>query len=168
MDKPIKGGYFHLREMYYSPAYLSLNAPALKILNFLLDKRQTESKKGASKRSHGKRLPQFINAENISLPYSELEKKYGIKRQTTARAFDELLEKGFIEIRHHGGMCQHDKTAYAVPPAVDKWQQWKPGMKPFASRQRDVRRGYQGKKTGVIAQSSRTNCDPSTRAKCDP
>ena len=147
MNKPKLGGSYIERELYQSKAFMSLKAFSVKLLILFFDKRKRESRTQAKDKKGNRRMPKFINLGNIAMPYAEIEKKYGIKRQTITRAIDDLLAKGFIEIRHHGGCCQHDKTIYAL---VDSWMLWTPSTAPFSVRQRDVRRGYQGKKVGAV------------------
>ena len=94
-----KGGTFIERELYQSEAFMSLRRTfSPKLLLLFLDKRMREPKRDAKDRKGNIRKPKFINLDNINMPYSELEKKYGVSRQTITRAIDELLEKGFIEI----------------------------------------------------------------------
>lgn len=147
MNKLKLGGSYIERELYQSKAFMSLKAFSVKLLILFFDKRMRESRTQAKDKKGIKRVPKFINLDNIAMPYAEIEKKYGIKRQTITRAIDDLLAKGFIEIRHHGGCCQHDKTIYAL---VDNWMLWTPSTAPFSVRQRDIRRGYQGQKVGAV------------------
>jgi hypothetical protein len=145
-----KGGTFIERELYQSEAFNSLGKVAIKVLIAFMDKRMREKTSMARDKKNLKRKPKFINLDSISLTYGELEKKYGILRQSATRAFDELLAKGFIEIRHQGGAYKHDKSVYAL---VDKWMFWRKGAPPFSERKKDaVHRGYQGdrRKSNVI------------------
>jgi|GEM_PF-901271 hypothetical protein len=136
-----KGGTFIERELYQSEAFMSLRrAFSVQLLILFLDKRIRESTGKAKDRKGRRRELKFVNLDNINMPYSELEKKYGVPRQTITRALDEILSKGFIEIQYQGGAYHHDKSVYAL---VDKWMMWKPGMAPFSIRQPDVKRGYQ-------------------------
>ncbi len=144
MRKFKKGGFYIERELYQSEVFNSLGGVALRVLFAFLDKRKRENASKAVDRKRVRRKAKFINLDNIILTYGELEKKYGVIRQSATRAIDELLAKGFIEIRHHGGACKHDKTVYAL---VDKWLLWTKNSAPFSVRQKDsVHRGYQGKK----------------------
>ena len=141
------GGIYIERELYQSAAFNSLGRVALRVLIAFLDKRMREKKGEARDKKGNKRKPKFINLDRIYLTYGELEKKYGINPQSVTRAIDELLAKGFIEIRHQGGAYKHDKTRYAL---VDKWMLWNKDSTPFSVRQKDsVHRGYQGNKKKV-------------------
>lgn len=68
---------------------------------------------------------------------------YGISQKRVARAIDELLAKGFIEIINPGGLYDKDKAIYGL---TDDYRKWRPGDPPMRTRSRDVQRGYQGKK----------------------
>jgi hypothetical protein len=144
MVKNKKGGTYIKRELYQSEVFNSLNKIALRVLIAFLDKRMRERKSVAKDKKGTPRPPEFVNLDRITLTYGELEKKYWIKPQSATRAIDELLAKGFIEIKHQGGAYNHDKSVYAL---VDKWMLWKKDSEPFSVRRKDpVRRGYQGKK----------------------
>jgi hypothetical protein len=144
MGKIKNGGIYIERELYQSEAFNSLGRVALRVLIAFLDKRMREKASEARDKKGNKRKPKFINLDNITLTYGELEKKYGVQSQSVTRAIDELLAKGFIEIRKPGGAYKHDKTIYAL---VDNWMLWKKGSEPFSVRKKDtVHRGYQGNK----------------------
>ena len=141
MKKIKNGGIYIERELYQSEVFNSLGGVAIRVLIAFLDKRKRETTSEARDKKGNKRKPKFINLDNITLTYGELEKKYAVKPQSTTRAIDELLAKGFIEIRHQGGACKHDKTVYAL---VDKWMLWSKNTLPFCERKKDrVHRGYQ-------------------------
>jgi len=144
MNGSKNGGTFIERELYQSEVFNSLSGVTLRVLIAFLDKRIREKISKAKDRKNVKRKPKFINLDRITLTYGELEKKYGVIRQSATRAIDELLAKGFIEIQHQGGAYRHDKSVYAL---VDKWMFWRKGAPPFSKRKKDaVRRGYQGNK----------------------
>jgi hypothetical protein len=96
----------------------------------------------------GKKKTTWID-DNLTMTYLELEKTYGVTRPRIVRAIDELLAKGFIEIRHHGGICQKDKSIYAMS---DNYLIWTPGVV-FSKREYDLKRGYQGKKTKLAHEN---------------
>ena len=107
---------------------------ALRVLIAFLDKRVKENSGRARDKRGNKRKPKFINLDKIYLTYGELEKKYWIIPQSATRAIDDLLAKGFIEIKHKGGAYKHDKTRYAL---VDNWMLWRKNSSPFSVRQID-------------------------------
>jgi hypothetical protein len=136
-------GTFIYRELFTSKAFLSLRGFAPQLLILFLSKR----KRNVVKDKKGKKKTIWID-DNINMTYIELEKKYGVSRPRIVRAIDALLAKGFIEIRHHGGVCQKDKTIYAMS---EKYLLWSPGVV-FEQRQYDLKRGYQGKKNKTNAR----------------
>ena len=71
--------------------------------------------------------------------YRQAEKKYGITQPRLSRAFDQLLEKGFITCKYQGGGYKQDKSLYALS---ENWRLWKTGMI-FEQRKKDtVQRGF--------------------------
>jgi len=116
------------------------------LLLALLDARQTNPafKKFVQK---GFRADRFIDLDKITMPYTKLQAVYGIPRQSIPRALDELLAKGFVEIKHAGGAGEHDMTVYAL---IEDYLRWTKG-KVFRQRQRDVHRGWQGRFLGVVS-----------------
>ncbi len=67
-----------------------------------------------------------VDDNRFTLTYKELE-NYNITHSLAVRAFDELLEKGFIKKTNPGGAYKQDKAVYAL---TDDWQTWKPGNDP--------------------------------------
>ena len=153
MSKNRAGGFYWGRNVYQSEAFLSLGKNAMKMLIALFDVRIFEKRSKARDRKGGKRKPICLNLNSLEMPYSILETKYRINQQGIVRSKNELLAKGFIKITHEGGLGEHDKAKYAL---IDDFLKWKPGMKPFRLRQRDVRRGYQGKGLGAVKNKIRS------------
>lgn len=138
------GGFFFEREMYQSPAFLSLTKNGMKALVALLDGRDMKnvSPKGQRK------IFKCMNPDNLRLPYGLLEKTYRIPRGRIPAAIDELMSKGFMERKHGGGAAKHDLAKYALS---GKWRFWVRGAKPFQVRERREHHGYQGRRLGAIA-----------------
>ncbi len=139
MGKIKKGGFYWERELYQSDAFLSLTKNAMKIIIAFLDNRKAiknNSRKGKRKKY------EFSNLDNLKLPYALFEKTYKISRSNIPKALDDLLEKGFLKIIYRGGCCQHDGSRYALS---DNYLLWRPGVKPFETRPKRVRKGYQGR-----------------------
>jgi hypothetical protein len=153
MSKRIAGGFYWERSVYQSEAFLSLGKNAMKFLIALFDVRIFEKRSKAKDRKGVERKPICINKDKLEMPYLTLQKKYKMNQQGIVRAKDVLLEKGFIKVTHEGGLGEHDKATYAL---VDDYLKWKPGMKPIRSRNRDVRRGYQGKDLGAVKSKTRS------------
>lgn len=125
------------RSMFESPAWLALNGTEKSILVFFLAKRNIH------KQTH-----ECLNCDTLTLTYTELERKYGIRKDRTVRAIDGLLAKGFIRIQHKGGLGKHSKTIYALS---ENWRSWKPqqGLV-FETRKKAKRKGWQGRQLGHL------------------
>lgn len=90
------------------------------------------------------------NPNDLTMTYKELENgPFNFTKPRITRAIDELLAKGFITIVDPGGAYRKHKAVYALS---DLWQQWKPGIKPFNKRIRDVKRGFQGQRKGAVSK----------------
>jgi hypothetical protein len=140
-----KGGLFMERELYQSDAFLDLHKNAMTLLIALMDARKRESPSRAKDKKGSKRAPIFLNLNCLEMPYTTLQKVYGMNNQGITRAIDKLLSNGFVEITHYGGMGEHDKTKYGL---INDYLEWKPGTV-FRKRERDVKMGYQGKRLGA-------------------
>ena len=120
--------------MFESKAYLSLRGFAPQLLTLILGKRWFDKvgRKGKEKRI-------CTNCDALTFTYLEAEKKYGITKTRLSRAFDELLAKGFLIIKHQGGAYKQDKSIYSL---TEKWTIWRPGTV-FDKREKDpVQRGW--------------------------
>ncbi|WP_054032504.1 hypothetical protein [Desulfatitalea tepidiphila] len=137
-DTP-EGGIYIERKVFYSAAYQALSKNGRMVLLALLDARQINP---AFKKSlkQGFRADRYVDLDRIKMPYTKLEGVFGLARTSIPRAIDELLAKGFIEIKHAGGTGEHDMTIYALVEDYLGWTE----HKIFRQRQRDIRRGYQG------------------------
>jgi hypothetical protein len=120
--------------MFESRAFIALQGSAPQLLILFLAKRSFErfGKKGSQKL-------RCLNSDSITFTYIEAEKKHGFTKPRFLRAIDELLAKGFIEIKHQGGGYKQDKTLYGLS---GKWSFWNPGTV-FEERKLDpVQRGF--------------------------
>ena len=109
-------------KMVYSAAYQDLNAPALKILSYLLLQLRWVNT------ARSKDKPNYIceNKDNIEMVYSIFKKPpFNMFQQTIVRAIDSLLEHGFIKIKDQGGRCRGHKTIYQYS---EKWSDWEKGQ----------------------------------------
>jgi len=132
----MKPGTFILREVIMSRAYHALSGFAPQLLILFLSKRDIR-----------KTDKVCTNSDSITMTYAELENIYnqgqefrglpkdGISRPRIIRAFNDLLEKGFISIVRQGGAYKQDKSIYALE---NDWRQWKPGDV-FKTRKKDSR-----------------------------
>ncbi len=129
-----KGAYLK-SEMLESKAYLSLTGAAPQVLTLILLKRQFEKHK--IKNRSAKSF--CVNCDSLTFTYIEAEKKYGITQPRLTRAIDQLLAKGFVTCKHHGGAYKQDKNIFGL---IDKYLIWKPGVV-FEERKKDpVERGF--------------------------
>jgi hypothetical protein len=119
-SKPEYGGFFFERELYQSPAFLSLAKNAMKALIALLDGRDMKNVSPKGKKKNFK----CMSHDNLRLPYGLLEKTYLIPRGRIPAAIDELMEKGFMERKEAGGSKKHDMAKYALS---GRWRLWIPG-----------------------------------------
>jgi hypothetical protein len=146
--KPSKlkyGGFFFEREMYQSPAFLSLTKNSMKALIALLDGRDM---KNVSPKGQKKKF-KCMNPDNLRLPYGLLEKTYRIPRGRIPAAIDELMSKGFIERKHAGGAAKHDMAIYAIS---ERWMLPGSEKAPYQTREPRERHGYQGRPLGAVAK----------------
>jgi hypothetical protein len=133
------------RRMFESRAFLALQGSAPQLLILFLGKRNFErvGKKGSQKL-------QCMNSDSITFTYIEAEKKHGFTKPRFLRAVDDLLAKGFIEIKHQGGGYKQDKTLYGLSV---KWSFWSPGTV-FEKRKIDpVQRGFRRPKPVIKEQA---------------
>ncbi len=146
-------GTFVDTSMILSTAFLSLgvkgSTPVVshaspKLLMMLLAKRQYErqkDRKGIERRVR-------VDDNRFVLTYVEVESHIDkitdrpiISRKSITRGIDELLAKGFIEIVDPGGCYEQHKAVYGL---TDDYLLWQPGQV-IRTRERDIKRGYQGK-----------------------
>jgi len=138
MNKNKPGGFYWERELFQSEAFLSLNKNAIKILIAFMDNRKV--RKNNSRKGKRKKY-EFTNLNNLKLSYALFEKTYRVSRSNIPKAIDDLCAKGFLKIVYRGGSCQHDASVYALS---DNYLLWRPGVKPFETRLKGNRKGYQG------------------------
>ena len=115
-------GTWLLRDITFSRAFFALNSNAKLILLLFLHKRNMN-------RKH-----ECINKSELTMTYLELEylhgktgdgKPIGLSRSSIARAFDDLMAKGFIGVVKRGGTYKKDKTIYFLS---DEWKGWWDGQ----------------------------------------
>lgn len=131
----MSGGVFVERRLFESKAYLSLKGFAPQLLLLFLGKRIFEKKKKGAKHSSRR----CLNENHITLSYAEAKNKYGISQPRFTRAIDELLAKGFIQIKHQGGGVEGDQTVYALSCY---FEMWRPGLILFKREVDKVQRGF--------------------------
>jgi len=102
------------REMILSPAFRKLNGRAMEVLLLFLYRRQW---KQAGR--EGKWYT--TNNGEIVFPYKEAKKRFKIPKSSFARAIDNLIEYGFIDITHLGGGLIGDCTKYSIS---NRWRNY--------------------------------------------
>ncbi len=112
------------KDLIQSPAFHKLNGTAKTVLLLFFCRRQW-SKIG--------RKGKWVNSNNgeIIFPYLEAEKTHRIPRATFARAIDNLILHGFLDISHLGGGMYGDCTKYKIS---DRWEEY--GTDDFTERTR--------------------------------
>ena len=146
MSKTFRQGTYIEKRMFESRPFLALQGSATQLLVLFLGKRIFEraGKKESKKRN-------CVNCDSITFTYMEADKKYGFTKQRFLRAIDDLLAKGFIEIKHQGGGYKQDKSIYALSV---KWTFWNPGTV-FERRAKDpVQRGFRKPKPRIEEQAA--------------
>ena len=130
----LSAGTFIERDLFESPPFLALRGFAPQLLILILGKRWFDT---VGKKRKEKRI--CTNCDALTFTYIEAEKNYGITKTRLSRAYDELLAKGFLTIKHQGGGYKQDKSVYAL---IEKWIIWRPGTI-FEKRKKDpVQRGF--------------------------
>lgn len=132
------------RELLKSKAYRTLSGTAKNVFADFMMKRKLQKLKAAKR---GRKDDWVItNNGEIEYSYTEAEKKDPpIKRSSFARALDQLIEHGFIDIADPGsGGWRGDKSLYSIS---ERWRLY--GTPDFkkAERQKDVKEGRKGAKT---------------------
>lgn len=121
-------GTFVERDLFESPAFIALKGVAPQMLIYLLGKREFQQTKNG-------RI--CVNEKELKLSYVELQ-KLGITQPRATRGFDELLEKGFLRIEHHGGGCQKDMNVYSLS---NQYLLWREGTV-FFTRPKAISKGF--------------------------
>ena len=102
------------REMILSSAFHKLNGRAMEVLLLFLYRRQW-------KQAGRKGKWYTTNNGEIVFPYKEAKKRFKIPKSSFARAIDNLIEYGFIDIAHLGGGLIGDCTKYSIS---NRWRNY--------------------------------------------
>ena len=97
------------KDVLRSKAFKQLPGTAIQVLMWFYLKRRL---KNIGRRGKEKWI--ITNNGEIIFSYAEAEKKYELTRSRFSRALDELIDKGFIDIAHHGGGMMGDCTLYSI------------------------------------------------------
>ena len=136
----IAHGTFVESELILSQAFKELKETGLKVLLVFLLKKPME-------KINGKWIPKEEGRE-IPFTYSEAEKKHGITRPRFTRALDDLIDKGFIDLKYQGGGMQGDQSLYRLS---QMWRNY--GTDDF----KVMRRPKKGLRIGFIKKSKSKN-----------
>lgn len=129
------------RLMVESEVWGKLSETSMRVYLLFLTKRQMEKiqhKAGKSKRDF-----RIANNGEIQFTYQEAEDKWDITRPRFARAIDQLVGLGFIDITQHGSGLHRDKSLYAIS---DRWELY--GTDKFATMSRPKRKLHYGFQKG--------------------
>ena len=123
------------RDIVKSEAFRSMGAASIIVyLDFRMRCKVRKNKGHSGKRN----IWDITNNGELEYTYSEAEKK-GITRTRFMRAIDELVKKGFIDIKHSGsGGKKGDKSLYAIS---DRWRLWGAAEFVTKTRPKDKRGG---------------------------
>lgn len=104
------------RVMLLSEVFRGLSSTAKNVLfDFLMMRKMVKQKSTRGSKTV------CVNNGELQYCYDTALKK-GIPKQTFKRAIDQLIERGFIDIAHHGsGGRKGDKSLYSV---VENWRKW--------------------------------------------
>lgn len=133
MRQNTKSPFIYLeRKLIESEAFRKLTGSAKNVLLLFLCRKQVKRIRNREGRKDGY---QITNNGEIVFTYDEAVKR-GFSRQTFARALDQLVECGFIDISHPGGGMLKDCSRYAIS---ERWRQF--GAENFkrVSRKKDKR-----------------------------
>ncbi len=151
--------------MMLSKAYQSLGVPrsaeiVSSFSHVLLDQFLLKRQFGKVPDRKNYKTHQRTDDNRFTMPYKKLQKPpFNCSQTRITRAFDELLEKGFINNVDPGGAYEKHKAVYEL---VEDWVNWKPGDPPIRKRKKDARRGFQGRKLGAVKNKNNTHgrCTP--------
>lgn len=115
MSKQTGGQIAVERDLITSKAFLALTGLAPQVLFLFLSRRKFERQ-----RISPKKRSQWvcINADDLSFTYAEAD-SLGIGAKRFTRAIDQLVEKGFLNSNHGGGVVRGDKSKYGLS---ERWR----------------------------------------------
>lgn len=132
---------FVSRAMVESEAFADLKTPAAyQVLFRFLGKRQWKKVQTRP----GSRDNSWIISNNGSIEFRYTEaNNYGLSDKVFARALDELIRVGFLDIAHSGYGLHKDRTLYSIS---DRWKAF--GTDRFEVRERPRRKQHLGFQKG--------------------
>jgi hypothetical protein len=132
-------------EMVTSKAWTTMSGSCKDLMIYFLLKRKLRYEKG--------KIPICTNPDEICMTYKEFENPpFNWSQEKFRRCKKKLLVRGFWKLIYKGGKYKKDKNIYGIS---DNWRMWKKGMN-FNSKERDAKRGYQGKNLGAVKNNLST------------
>lgn len=128
------------RSLVNSDAWKELKGASMLAYTIFLTKRQIEKVKYRASRS--KTDFRIVNNGEIQFTYQEAEER-GVTRPRFARAIDQLVELGFIDIARAGSGLHKDATQYGIS---DRWKEY--GTDEFVAMKRPKRKLHYGFQKG--------------------
>jgi len=105
------------RELVQSQAYLELTGAAPQVLMLFMCRKQVK----ANRKRKGRDNWDITNNGEIVFTYGEAKNSYGIGSSRFRRAINSLIDKGFIDVNHHGGGMSGDASTYFIS---DRWKKY--------------------------------------------
>ena len=109
---------YHERDMFSSPAYLSLSGKSIQVLMLFHCKKQVESPPKGTKPVDW-HWP-IINNGKITFTYAEAD-QLGISNRQFAHAINQLHDRGFINVKQPGGGVNKSASLYEI---TFRWKRW--------------------------------------------
>ena len=107
--------------MVESPVWLSLSGTAIKVYQLFRCKCIIAKKNHRPTKRSESIINRIMNNGELVFTYIEAQQKYGITAGRFARAIDELVERGFLDIAKTGMGLYKMTTYYGIS---DRWRYW--------------------------------------------
>ena len=136
---PFQKGTFLPKDLILSKAFIELTKHGKTIL-LMIHLKKIMPGNNRSRQS----LPKdtIINNGEIELSYPELY-SYGLSDKSITRAFDDVVEKGFVRVEKTGGLGKGHYSKYRI---IDDWQKYGTGDFEPRKRERSVKYGFCAKR----------------------
>ena len=128
------------QKMLKSKVWINLTGASTQVFLIFRTKCQMEKPPGKSGKHSGMII---TNNGEIIFTYEEAHRDYGISKDRFKRAIDQLVEFGFIDIKHTTNGLHKVATQYGIS---DRWQDW--GTEQFVMKKREKRSHGPGFKKG--------------------
>jgi len=138
--------------MVKSRAWLSLSRTALQVYLLFRCKCQIAKRNRRSSKRSETIVSRILNNGEIVFTYEEAKQRYGITSGRFARAIDELVEKGFIEIAASGMGVHKVESWYAIS---ERWRDYGTPAFKAVKRPKPSVRGHGFRKGNTLWQKAR-------------